>query len=46
MFKDPVAPIILNSDVKIFNQITQKTLAELYNCADVYIIKIELRDYG
>ena len=31
MFKDPVAPIILNSNVKIFNQVTQKTLAELYD---------------
>ena len=39
MFKDPVAPIILNSNVKIFNQVTQKTLAELYNCADIYIGK-------
>lgn len=37
VFKDEKLPEMLFENVKIFNRVPQTTLAELYNCADVYI---------
>ncbi|MCX6737834.1 MAG: glycosyltransferase family 4 protein [Candidatus Parcubacteria bacterium] len=37
VFKDGKLPEISFKNVKIFNRVSQTTLAELYNCADIYI---------